>query len=70
MRCRQEFIFICLRNFHANIQFDSLIYRFSSAPNAGDDTPPAPIADTQQKTIFTSKRRVMINIPGLGLQML
>jgi hypothetical protein len=68
MSRRREFIFICLKNFHANIQLDVLIYRISSAPKAGSDTPPGLDIRRTTEEIFTSKRRVMINSPDLGLQ--
>lgn len=40
MSRRREFIFICLKNFHANIRLDVLIYRITSAPKVRSDTPP------------------------------
>jgi hypothetical protein len=68
MSRRREFIVICLKNFHANIQSDVLIYRISSAPKADSDTPPGLDIRRTTEEIFTSKRRVMINSPDLGLQ--
>jgi hypothetical protein len=63
MSSRTGFIFIGLKNFHANIQFDALIYRFCLAPNVGETHLPGSMV-LQHKTIFTSKRRVVINIRG------